>query len=304
MKENFHRSLALTLKAETSYEQPLDGPFVRFKSTAKRKRSPLETGRPDGLAYDDDPNDTGGRTCMGLIQREYTAYRGHCGVASRDVWLIEDEEIRDIYYHQYWMACRCDDLPTGVDFAVFDSAVNCSVGMGARFLQRALGVKDDGHIGLGTLAAIKGLTPAAIVLGIIRARETYHHACKTFWKHGDGWLARNRATQRDALAMLMDVPGPEPDYATAAQDSRRATPEAPPASVAETATGQSAVISGATGGGLTLAGVLTLYQQAKESGLLHPHNLMPLAIIAGAVAIIALSRRDWIDRGRKLILGV
>jgi predicted chitinase len=112
-------------------------------------------------------------------------------------------------------------------------------------------------------------------------------------------------TRKALLAQAKEIWLDEDHPAAVAEDHENPLLGPPvPASVAETATGQSAVISGTTGGGLTVAGALTLYHQANEQGLFSPHNLMPLAIIVGAVAIIALARRDWIDRGRKLLMGV
>ena len=305
MSDHFLPSLALTLEAETGYHQPVGGPYVRLGLNPKHG-DPRETGKPDGLAYDDNPNDTGGRTCMGILQREYTAWRKRQGLPSQDVWLIGDDELQSIYRVQYWDACQCERMPAGVDFAIFDSAVNCGVGMGAKFLQRALGVTVDGHIGVATLAALAEAQPAELIHGIIAARIEYHRACKTFWRFGKGWLDRDAATEHEALTLLPVAidNGHAPAYGLIAQDSARATPPPPVETVADTSTGQSAVVNGSTAGGITLASAVTLYSQAQSQGLFSPEHLVPIAVIIGGITIIACSRRDWIDRGRKLIMGV
>ena len=321
--DRFAACLARVLQAETSYSQPEDGitPFVRFKPTKKRPQSPLVTGKPDGNAYDDDPNDTGGRTCMGLLQREYNAYRKSLGVETRDVWLIDDAEIRTIYRRQYWDALRCDDLPPGVDFAVFDSGVNCGIGMGARFLQRALGVKSDGHIGMVTLSTVKEhANLPELVSDIIEARRAYHRVCKTAKYHLEGWLRRDAFAERVALAMV-SVPAPaapvgfvttvteaDPldDVDTSfATGSTRATPPDPAEKVADTNTGKRSIFNIASAISLMIAAIKQVWGEFAATGItLTPNIVFAASVIATSIAIIAVCRQDWIDRGIKLIKGV
>jgi lysozyme family protein len=308
MDDRFHECLAKVLQAETGYNQPIGGPYVRFKPTKKHPVDPRQCGKPDGRAFDDDPDDTGGRPCMGLLQREFNPYLKSKGEDARDVWEIDDEAVEDIYLHQYWDVMRCDKLPPGIDFATFDSGVNCGVGMGARFLQQAAGVTVDGHIGFQTLEAVNAADPSKLIYGIIEARELYHRHCKTFWKHGDGWLERDRATEHEALIMIgrrADAPAAV-DYAAVSQDSRRATPPAPPASVAETSTGQSAIASGSTGTGLTLTSGIDLAMKVDQIGFAKAilNNPINIGLIVAGLVLVALARRDWIDRGFKLIRGV
>ena len=218
----FDIALALLLQEETSYRQPPGGPYVRklIKGADGRRRGAvydpaaralrIDGGtlvalptKPDGCAYDDDPDDTGGRTCMGILQREYDSYRRGRGLETRDVWLIEDPEIEAIARRQYWDALSCDAMPAGIDYAMADFGFNCGVGLAARKLQRLLrGVNVDGHVGLKTIDAIREVDAADLLAAITREREAYHRQCRTFWKHGKGWLARTARVEERALAML------------------------------------------------------------------------------------------------------
>src|SRR5687768_14939208 len=92
-------------------------------------------------------NDPGGATNFGVIQRTYSGYRKRKGLKPRSVKLIEPAEIADIYRNDYAAKVRFDDLPPGVDFVVFDGAVNSGPMQSVKWLQRALGVKVDGRIG-------------------------------------------------------------------------------------------------------------------------------------------------------------
>ena len=102
----------------------------------------------------DHPRDPGGATMKGV---SLTTYRRHFDEdRSKDnLWNITDEELEQIYRSGYWGKCRCDELPTGVDYTVFDAAVNSGLGRSARWLQAAVGVKQDGGIGPKTLARVE-----------------------------------------------------------------------------------------------------------------------------------------------------
>ena len=308
MPSRFHTCLAVTLRCETSYGNAPGGPYLRNGRGLYRHDQGFRLpSQPDGLAFDDDPADTGGRTCMGLLQREYDPWRRSQGLPPRDVWLIEDAEIDAIYRAQYWQAVRCEDLPEGVDLAVFDAAVNCGVGMAARFLQRGLGVRDDGHIGIGTMDAVRASDPATLVRGIMAAREAYHRKCKTFAVHGRGWLKRCAAIESEALALVGKPSSPVPsDLRDAARWSSRATPDAPASFGSETNTGQREMINGAAGAGLTVTQGLDLAERVDRIGAMQAIMQSPitLALIVVGVLLLLNARTGWIDRGRKLIMGV
>lgn len=117
--------------------------------------------------YSDDPLDRGGPTQYGVTQRAYDAYRERHRLPLQPVKFIERDEARDVYREDYWQRLCCSSLPQPLDLVVFDAGVNCGVKAAAKFLQRALGVADDGSIGPKTLAAVakdqaSGLLPHVI----------------------------------------------------------------------------------------------------------------------------------------------
>ena len=77
--------------------------------------------------YSNHPDDPGGPTMHGVIQREYDVWRRTQGKRTRPVRQIEDEELREIYRSEYWDAVDCDGLVAGMDLCVFDAAVNSGV---------------------------------------------------------------------------------------------------------------------------------------------------------------------------------
>jgi hypothetical protein len=78
--------------------------------------------------YSNHPDDPGGPTNFGIIQREYDKWRVAHGLPARSVRYIEVGEYRDIYRKEYWDVVGGDQLPAGYDLAVFDAAVNNGTG--------------------------------------------------------------------------------------------------------------------------------------------------------------------------------
>ena len=124
--------------------------------------------------YSNDPLDKGGATNKGVIQTVYDGYRISFGLPVQSVQQISDTEVRDIYYKRYWLVARCDKLPNGVDTVHFDTAVNAGPSQAAKFLQRAIGVKDDGIIGDVTLAKVNTLDPKVVMKAYTNSRISFY----------------------------------------------------------------------------------------------------------------------------------
>lgn len=125
--------------------------------------------------YVNDPDDPGGATNKGVTQAVYTAWRYANRLPYRSVEGITAQEAEAIYEDRYWKLCRCGDLPAPVDVVVFDTAVNCGPGRACRFLQRALGVTEDGNVGPRTLAAVREYgAPLELARKISGIRDAYY----------------------------------------------------------------------------------------------------------------------------------
>lgn len=146
----------------------------------------------------DDPQDPGGRTAFGVTQRVYDEARRDSGLPPRDVWKIGQDEVAAIYRSRYWDAVKGDALPAGVDYAVFDFAVNSGVARASRFLQRVVGVAEDGKIGPVTLAAVRARDANALVADLCCARQAFLQALPTFARFGRGWSRRCAEVQAAA----------------------------------------------------------------------------------------------------------
>lgn len=213
-RDRFAVCLALTLREEEGQTQPVGGPYLR--------------GR---WAYSDDPDDSGGKTMMGILQREYDAWRRNQGQPLQWVKYITDDELTAIYHAQFWLPVRARELPMGVDLAVWDMGVNCGVGTAIKKLQLALGLKADGHLGQITIDAANRADPAVLIHKISDLRRAYHRACRTFWKHGKNWLERTARIEGRAVASVGMAPValPASNYQDHTEDNTiNARADAPP----------------------------------------------------------------------------
>jgi lysozyme family protein len=144
--------------------------------------------------WSDTPGDRGGRTNYGITQRAYDTWRTTTGQNKRLVDLIDDAEVRAIYLADYWMPCRCSDLPDLLAMAVFDFAVHSGAYNAKLALQRALGVRADGVIGPVTIATAMATDPKVATLRLLKKRAAFLqeciHAHPEDVKFLEGWIVR------------------------------------------------------------------------------------------------------------------
>lgn len=156
------------------------------------------------------PKDPGGATNRGVTQAVYDGWRKAQGLAPRSVKLIVAGEVEAIYDAQYWDAVKADDLPGGIDYAVFDFAVNSGPSRAIRFLQSVLGVATDGVIGVVTLAAARAADAVTVINALCDNRLAFLKGLSTWPTFGDGWRNRVKEVRADALALAAAAPVPLP----------------------------------------------------------------------------------------------
>ncbi len=180
--------------------------------------------------YVNHPRDPGGPTNLGVTLA--TARRfgidvdgdGDTDVA--DVKKLARAHAAVVYRRGYWDAVRGDELPAGVDYAVFDYAVNSGPARAAKDLQRVLGVEVDGMIGPVTLDAAHDADPATLVNDLCDRRLAFVQGLSTWSTFGRGWGRRIEGVREHAVAVAARaVTPPIPNDPGLAPS----TPDAPPA---------------------------------------------------------------------------
>ena len=150
--------------------------------------------------YVNHPKDPGGETNLGVTRKVWEEWIGK-PAAPDAMKKLTVKDVAPLYKKLYWDKVRGDDLPGGVDWAVFDWAVNSGTGRAAKALQKVVGVTPDGGIGPATLAAVEKKDPKEIVQDMADAREAFYRNLRTFDTFGRGWLRRNEETLHTALEM-------------------------------------------------------------------------------------------------------
>jgi lysozyme family protein len=150
----------------------------------------------------DHPDDPGGATNKGITHKTYADFLDRPLEDVSELKNIPEEHVQKIYKTGYWDRIRGDELPAGVDFCIFDWAVNSGPGRAAKALQKAVGATVDGAIGPMTVAAVNAADAAQIIEDVTKEREEFYRSLRTFDTFGKGWLRRNKETRDFALEMV------------------------------------------------------------------------------------------------------
>jgi lysozyme family protein len=149
------------------------------------------------------PQDPGGMTNLGVTKRVWEEWVGH-EVDEKQMRALTPETVAPLYKRKYWDAVRADELVAGVDYCVFDVAVNSGPGRAIKFLQSCVGTTPDGGFGPATLAAVKKSEedPARLIELYCAKRLEFLQSLKTFETFGKGWSRRVQEVKDKALKML------------------------------------------------------------------------------------------------------
>lgn len=125
--------------------------------------------------------DPGGETNWGISKRSYP---------DLNIKSLTREQAKAIYWHDFWLRIHADELQPAVAFQAFDFAVNSGIETAVRYLQRALGVADDGHWGPVTRAAAAATSECDIVMRFVAARIDFWTLLSGWPTQGKGWARR------------------------------------------------------------------------------------------------------------------
>jgi len=131
--------------------------------------------------YTNDPKDPGGETNWGISKRSYP------GVNIR---ALTRDGAKQIYKKDFWDRIDANHFADGVVFQVFDFSVNSGVETAVRYLQRAVGVADDGHWGPVSAAAAASMSASDLIMRFNGERLDYMTRLSNWQNDGRGWARR------------------------------------------------------------------------------------------------------------------
>jgi len=152
----------------------------------------------------DNKDDPGGMTNLGVTAATWAMWVGH-DVNEKQMRALTPSIVAPLYKRKYWDACRADELISGLDYAVFDYAVNSGVGRAIKALQNCVGVAPDGGFGTTTMAAVsqfKGDAAKTLIEEYCDNRLQFLKSLKTFPVFGKGWEKRVNEVKAMSLKML------------------------------------------------------------------------------------------------------
>ena len=150
--------------------------------------------------YVDNPADPGGATNWGCTKAVWEQYIGH-EVSKEDIRNLTKEDVKPLYKRNYWDAIHGDALPSGLDYCLFDCAINSGVGRAAKFIQEIVGVFADGAIGNNTVTAINQMNTVTMINELSDKRQAFLESLKTFPVFGKGWTKRVTEVRIKSLEM-------------------------------------------------------------------------------------------------------
>lgn len=137
-----------------------------FKLTPEVEAGLINTpAQRKAVGYVDDPLDRGGETKFGVAKNANP---------DLDITGLTWSDAEAVYYDRYWVPGLCDRLDSKVGVLHFDGCVNHGVVKAKKFLQRAVGVEEDGIIGKMTLTALQAMDPIELCNKICDVREKFY----------------------------------------------------------------------------------------------------------------------------------
>jgi lysozyme family protein len=137
--------------------------------------------------YSNDPKDPGGETNWGISKRAYPDV---------DIKGLTRDGAKAIYLRDFWNRIEADTLPTSVAYQVFDFGVNSGIETAVRYLQRALGVADDGNYGPVSRAAAAAIAEPDLIMRLLAERLEFMTRLAAWDHDGRGWARRIAADLR------------------------------------------------------------------------------------------------------------
>lgn len=158
--------------------------------------------------YSNHPSDPGGPTNFGITIYDYRKYIKPDATAA-DVRIMLPEQAKQIYRAKYWDALRCDELPAGLDYAVFDYGVNSGIGRSGIVLRRLLKLPDTSSaITDDVIAAARRANAAILAAALCDERLAFLQRLKTWPVFGNGWARRVAEVKAKAIVLA----GGHPQY--------------------------------------------------------------------------------------------
>jgi lysozyme family protein len=152
-----------------------------------------------------DKDDAGGETNLGVTKQAWSEFLKR-PIQDGEMKKLTVSDVKPFYKQMYWDSIKCDDLPSGLDYVVFDFGINAGTKKSAKFLQRVVGAVEDGSVGPATLALVKTIEVPLLIKTFTELKEKFYNSIVE--KNGiqvkflKGWMNRVASVQTTAESMV------------------------------------------------------------------------------------------------------
>lgn len=145
----------------------------------------------DEGGYTNNPSDKGGPTNFGITITDYRRYINAHGTA-QDVKNMTADQAKGIYKPRYWDSIDGDNLPSGVDYCIFDYGVNSGISRAKKIYNQFKDIKD----------------PVELINKICDERLIFMKNIRNGkdWKvFGEGWQSRVDGVRANSIKLTKGV---------------------------------------------------------------------------------------------------
>ena len=149
------------------------------------------------------PKDPGGATNMGVTKASWISFVKK-PVHDNDIKNLTSIDVIPFYKKRYWDICLCDNLPSGIDYCIFDYAINSGPIRSVETLRRLIGLE---HVGAFDKKNIESYFKQnednkVLIKKICSQRLSFLQSLKNYETFGKGWLNRVLMVQEKSLGMV------------------------------------------------------------------------------------------------------
>lgn len=143
--------------------------------------------------YVNDPRDPGGETNWGIAKRSYPKV---------NIKSLTRKQALEIYREDFYAPINQWKFHPALEYQLLDAAINHGRGNAIRWLQRAVGVADDGVVGPVTRSKVNSHLPDEVVIAFNAERLQFYTNLTTWPTFGKGWARRIAQNLRYAMEDL------------------------------------------------------------------------------------------------------
>lgn len=250
--------------------------------------------------YSNHPSDPGGPTNYGITIADARRYWKRDATAD-DVKNMPLDVAKSIYRSKYWDVMRCDELPAGLDYAVFDFGVNSGISRSIKFLENILGLSQDGRPDDLVISGAKNGDPAALINRLCDDRLAFLKRLNTWSVFGAGWGRRVSEVRNAALVMARN------DKAGTKAAMPRQTPAVsvgaavePPKTMTTSTIGNGSVVAGTAGVAAVGSQIWDKITELPESAMSAILAALQKPAVILCLIVVAAAAYVWWRRRKKL----